>query len=1153
MKKTIINNESRNIKIGVILSLLSFVISMVVNVVFISFINRDGVAGKSQYGLYTFSTSMTSLLLALSFGMNSSYIRFATIAKKENGDDGLRKINGSFALLFIIASVVAVILGTIIIIFFHQGLIGTNYDASKREIIVSCLIISVINVAVSLLANIFTLYTNYNMRFIWARMLTITTSILTPLVTSIIIYFNHNIVTYVCVELAINLLSLVINLIYCVKSLKYKIKITLKKEDFHVLLNILKFSFFIFLVTVVTELTSSTPKILLGLFPNASGDSEITVAYYQLSATFIGAIAVASSAVSATYVPLVNRYVAYGSNDDINRIFIKSTKVMIVAYAFVMGGFIACGRLFVVLWQGKNYDNTNLIYYLACVLSIISFVPSTFGITSEIQRAKNKHHFRSFVLLIGFGVNFLVSLLILVFLPRFVNVNDPNYFVYQVVACAIGFGVGNAVNAVVMSIYNKKTIKLSMGSYYKILLFYLVLVFLSVATSYFTSKIIPLKLNIIVEMILQGLVFVIIFSLLVFLFDRNFLRSLFAREETEVSKQIAINPNCENLDKSRKVLVFTDFDRIINSVKNNGNRCKSLFNCCDFALLKESHERFGFNFVITINNNINLKEIPTSFLEDLRSSSDWLSVSFASGHHAPYMFLDAPYITKDFGDFVRFFSKNKVRIERVIIPDFEITDTKLGYFKNFYDFKISGFVVHNTGLKSSLVNNLIRFSFGEIDSINSVFTEVNHENIGDLESWSNKNISTVDDVLKDVFVNRKYPSFYNKKIAVINTYNSLSTGTLAKSIMSAASDVGVETRLFYGRLKDEKDAESYFFGANRLINFLNNVYVKFSGNIGHAHYFETKRLIKKLNEFRPDIIHLHNIAGNCLNYKLLFNYLIDKRVIVTMHDCFWLTGRCSHFTYSGVMCEEWQKGCQKCRHLNFYMQSYLFDKANKLFEEKRNFINSCNRLHLVCISEWQKSLFNLTNIDKRKVHLIHNGIKPTTYKRNENNSNLKSLIFVSSYLTKDKGIDEINKIADSLDRKKYLVKVVGKLPKNTQISANIQYLGTLSNNKVMEEIANSDLFIYPTHADTLPTVLIESLMVGTPVISFDIGGCKDVVGEYGKLIKYGDINSFIYEITHFNFNSFERDEISEKTLKKFDVDVMKNNYMSLYAEVLRNE
>jgi glycosyltransferase involved in cell wall biosynthesis len=73
------------------------------------------------------------------------------------------------------------------------------------------------------------------------------------------------------------------------------------------------------------------------------------------------------------------------------------------------------------------------------------------------------------------------------------------------------------------------------------------------------------------------------------------------------------------------------------------------------------------------------------------------------------------------------------------------------------------------------------------------------------------------------------------------------------------------------------------------------------------------------------------------------------------------------------------------------------------------------------------------------------------------------------------------------------------------------------------------------------------------VISFDIGGCKDVVGEYGKLIKYGDINSFIYEIIHFNFNSFKRAEISEKTLKKFDVDVMKNNYMSLYDEVLRNE
>jgi len=1155
MKQTSKNHESLNIKIGVILSLLSFVVSMVVNVIFIRYINKPEIAGQSQYGLYTFSTSMTSLLLALSFGMNSSYVRFATIAKKENGEEGLKKINGSFALLFIIASILAVIIGAAIVLAFYYGLIGSNYDDTKRAIIISCIIFSVINVAVSLIGNIFTLYTNFHMRFIWARVLTITVSIMTPLITSIIIYFNHNIVTYVCVELGVNFLALLVNLLFCVKALKYRVKISFHKSDFHVLKNILFFSFFIFLVTAVTELTSSTPKMLLGLFPNSNGDSEITVAYYQLSATFIGAIAVAASAVSATYVPLVNRYVAYGSNDDVNRLFLKATKTMIVAYAIVMGGFIACGRQFVILWQGSHYENTDLIYYIACLLSLISFVPSTFGITSEVQRAKNRHHFRSFVLLIGFAVNFVVSLAILLSLPYFIDKNDSNYFVYQVVACAIGFGAGNVVNAVVMSIYNHRVIKLNMFDYYKTLLFYLFIVSISLAIGFVAFEFIPIKMSLLIELFARGLLFIVLFVLITIVFDRKFVTKLFRKGDLKIAQEMEIVLENNKVISDKKVYILRDFYKVVDSFKNSPNA--SLFDNETMGLLLKYNKKYDSKFVLIISKEIIFKKISKKILDDLKKNSNWLSVAFGAGVHSPYSFIDAPFINNDLSKFVKFFSKHDVKIENFVFPEFNITETQLNYFKSYYGLRIRGIGLFDEGIVESdsiaIRKNLLHIPCLNAKSGSGVLSYFCCSETSLIENKLKNGSLSISDFLKMVFAKKPYKEFYEKKVAVINTYNRLSTGNLAKTIMSAAERAGLTTKLFYGRLKDDEDQKSYYFGTNKYVNFLNNAYVKLSGNIGRAHYFETKALIKKLKEFEPDIVHLHNIGGNCLNYNLLFNYLRDKKVIVTMHDCFWLTGRCHHFTYSQQSCDNWKNGCGNCKHLDYYMKSYFFDKSKTLFKLKRSFINSCRNLKLVCISKWQKGFFDVSGIPNEKIELIYNGIDCSETNASKESSKLIKLIFVSSYLTKDKGIDEINKISSNLDPSKFGLEVVGKLPKKITLDGNIHYSGELSHNEVVKHIANSDVFVYPTHADTLPSVLIESLLVGTPIITYDVGGCSDIVQHDGDVIKYGDLNTFINAINDFDLSKYNREEISKRAKSRFNVKDMTDKYLSLYSEALRNE
>lgn len=391
-------------------------------------------------------------------------------------------------------------------------------------------------------------------------------------------------------------------------------------------------------------------------------------------------------------------------------------------------------------------------------------------------------------------------------------------------------------------------------------------------------------------------------------------------------------------------------------------------------------------------------------------------------------------------------------------------------------------------------------------------------------------------------------SSLKKKIAVINTYNKMSTGNIAKAISDGVSGE-FNTKLFYGRCKDKWDNDSIYVGGAKICNFLNNIYVKLSGKIGGAHKRATKRLIKELKKFNPDIIHLHNIHGNFLNYKILFEYLEDKPVIVTMHDCFWLTGRCAHFIDMNIECNGWKSGCQKCNYKHLYMGTLVFDRASKIYKTKKDFLEKKNDIYLVALSEWQRRLF-----DKKDVYLIPNGFdfNVNTDGTNSNANSKINIIGVAQNWVKSKGVEDFNYLVKNLDFNKFNITLIGNKPRKVKIDNNINFLGNLSNEKTLELIKNSDVFVNPTYVDTFPTVLIESLSCGTPIITYDVGGCKDIVGDCGQLISSGDKESLLNVINSFSKNDLNRERIIKRS-KLFDKKTMIGGYLKLYMRALHGK
>lgn len=126
---------------------------------------------------------------------------------------------------------------------------------------------------------------------------------------------------------------------------------------------------------------------------------------------------------------------------------------------------------------------------------------------------------------------------------------------------------------------------------------------------------------------------------------------------------------------------------------------------------------------------------------------------------------------------------------------------------------------------------------------------------------------------------------------------------------------------------------------------------------GYGSKLATKRFIKKMEGYNPDIVHLHNIHGYYINIEILFQWLKahpERKVIWTLHDCWAMTGHCAYFTAVG--CDKWKTKCQKCPQKGRYPASILFSNASSNYERKRATFTGVKEMTLTVPSHWLESI-----------------------------------------------------------------------------------------------------------------------------------------------------------------------------------------------------
>lgn len=384
------------------------------------------------------------------------------------------------------------------------------------------------------------------------------------------------------------------------------------------------------------------------------------------------------------------------------------------------------------------------------------------------------------------------------------------------------------------------------------------------------------------------------------------------------------------------------------------------------------------------------------------------------------------------------------------------------------------------------------------------------------------------------------------RVAFINSHCDGSTGSICSSIASYLTKEGHEVKFFYGRFPNEKNPAIYV-GGSTFVNLINNVRVYVTGNVGSYHKGVTKELIKQLTEFNPDVIHIHNIHCNYLDYEMFFNYLskFDGKVVMTLHDQFMITGHCA----VPMECKLYLNGCKECPHKDYYPHVLSY-KGDRLLVNKKRYLQSIKHLTIVTPSNWLNDIIGETYMSKFERVVINNGIDLPSPNTQEKQRNEKiRLLFAASPWASYKGPNDIVELSRKLDITKYELIVVGKLDKSfKEFPLPIKYLGQVNKDTLQLLYQEADLFIDPTYQDNFPTVLIEAIANGLPCICYDTGGCKEIVTpEVGIIVKERTPDALIEAIRNFDFTKFDKN-IIVKQASKFTKEEMIKKYIDVYGK-----
>ena len=350
------------------------------------------------------------------------------------------------------------------------------------------------------------------------------------------------------------------------------------------------------------------------------------------------------------------------------------------------------------------------------------------------------------------------------------------------------------------------------------------------------------------------------------------------------------------------------------------------------------------------------------------------------------------------------------------------------------------------------------------------------------------------------------------------------------------------------------------------IGSMMNVYAHYMEHIlfdneGLASRLATKRLIKQIDDLKPDIVHLHNIHDHYLNYYLLFKYLNNSKVPVvwTQHDCWAFTGGCAHYTINN--CSQWQNECTDCVN----QRSLLRDSTNFQFNCRKNIFLRNTNLTLVPVSRWLEEELKKSFFRDTRIHTILNAIdikkfKPTPsfdIRVKYNIGQGRFLLAVASIWSKRKGLNDYLELSRKIKKDLKIVLVGLSKKQQKDLPENIIAIPrTQDINELAQLYSEASIVLNLSYQETFGLTTVEGFACGTPGIVYDCTASPELItSETGIVVTAGDINGVCYAINEIL--SRDKSELShacrKRAINNYNTDICFNKYIELYNSILSKQ
>lgn len=385
------------------------------------------------------------------------------------------------------------------------------------------------------------------------------------------------------------------------------------------------------------------------------------------------------------------------------------------------------------------------------------------------------------------------------------------------------------------------------------------------------------------------------------------------------------------------------------------------------------------------------------------------------------------------------------------------------------------------------------------------------------------------------------------------TANWGSTGKIAEAIGLSAMKRGWESYIAYGRMMNPSESKLVKVGS-KIDNYIHFAYNWLQDMEGRSSNGATKALVRQIDKIKPDVVQLHNIHDHFLNYCILFEYLnqTDIQVVWTFHDCWAFTGHCYHFVQQN--CMKWQMECGECVQRNRFV-----DRSRENFLLKKQLFAGCRNLTVVPCSEWMGDLVKKSFLKDKRIKVIKNGVDVSVFKQLPLNiQHLTTnrpfrIIAVSNVWMAYKGEFDIYKLREILPNEEYEITMVGLSAE--QVKTLPAGIHGIQRTHVVQELvqlySESDVFINPTYADTFPSVNLEALACGIPVITYRTGGAPETVNEKtGIVIEQGNVEALANAIINMKEHRLSSSDCRKRAEECFDKNKCFEKYIELYENLL---